>query len=373
LETEIARAHQEVALLAAGWKPPKVVAHSTKTARPDQDNEMDASEYLDDEDTLASKVKAVAALIRAARHCVCYTGAGISKSSGIPDYATKAKNTVAKISQKLKDPADAQPSLAHDALASMHRAGLVKEFVNQNHDGLFEKAGVSPLHSNLIHGDWFDVANLVVQYDEDLRGDLHKRLLISERKADLVLVAGSSLSGMTADRIATTCGKMWEAKRPDVLGMVLVNLQKTNEDDRAIVRVFCKTDDFFRMLAEELAVPVENVRLSSIEEDVFHIPYDLNGKRLRDGDSRLLVLDLRPNARVKVVHPKANNLGNEYIMGPKRDVNGNWKIGLRPKGRFVEHSRFGTWFMQAALKGELEHLSFVNVDAQFRSDDTNGK
>ena len=37
----------------------------------------------------------MAQLIRHANNCVIYTGAGISRASGIGDYATKAKKTIA--------------------------------------------------------------------------------------------------------------------------------------------------------------------------------------------------------------------------------------------------------------------------------------
>lgn len=39
----------------------------------------------------------VAQLIRQSKFCCAYTGAGLSRSSGIPDYATKAKDSIVKV------------------------------------------------------------------------------------------------------------------------------------------------------------------------------------------------------------------------------------------------------------------------------------
>lgn len=52
---------------------------------------MDSPEVLD------SKLEMVAALIGASESMIVYTGAGLSRSSGIPDYASKAANSVVQV------------------------------------------------------------------------------------------------------------------------------------------------------------------------------------------------------------------------------------------------------------------------------------
>ena len=52
-----------------------------------------ANEYQDDDQTLEEKLEVLANLILLSSNFVVYTGAGISTSAGIKDYATKAKNT----------------------------------------------------------------------------------------------------------------------------------------------------------------------------------------------------------------------------------------------------------------------------------------
>jgi hypothetical protein len=54
---------------------------------------------------------------------------------------------------------------------------------------------------NEIHGAWYDPSNPVVQMSGNLRGDLFEWLREWEERTDLVLVLGTSLSGMNADRM----------------------------------------------------------------------------------------------------------------------------------------------------------------------------
>lgn len=51
----------------------------------------------------------VANLVLKSKHTNAYTGAGLSKASGIPDYATKASNSVVA-GPKIKSALDAQPT-----------------------------------------------------------------------------------------------------------------------------------------------------------------------------------------------------------------------------------------------------------------------
>ena len=342
------------------FKKPRLVAQSVETNRPDQHNHTNASEFVDEPDALSAKIIKVAELMRSSKHTVVYSGAGLSRSSGIPDYATRAKSTIST-KPKLKDPLDALPTIAHDALASIYRAGLIHEFVNQNHDALFEKAGVPVICSNLLHGDWFDVSNPVVQYNENLREDLYDRFRATEKRATLVLVIGTSLSGMTSDDLAIT--SMTKRGKHGVI----VNLQATWLDAKASVRVWAKTDDFFPMLAEELGILVTQIRpvLENPMETRFHLRwYDATtgARQSKEEDNEGLVLDLSPGAMIKVVYPGASNFGRVMKCAKNRDGMGNFIVKEQDSiGRFSLPNRLGLWFIQAALQGELAHFPCVNV------------
>ena len=73
----------------------RLVVQSSLSVRPDQKNDINANEYLDDPDVLDAKLDLFVALLQASKCAVAYTGAGLSKSSGIPDYASKAANSIA--------------------------------------------------------------------------------------------------------------------------------------------------------------------------------------------------------------------------------------------------------------------------------------
>ena len=107
------------------WLGPRLVADSDADARPGY-NTRKAHEYMEEPSVLKEKIKVLADLIRKSKNCVAYTvctnvfsrlfhssqGAGISTGSGIGDYATKAKNSKAKVdAPKLSSPLNAQPTL----------------------------------------------------------------------------------------------------------------------------------------------------------------------------------------------------------------------------------------------------------------------
>lgn len=56
---------------------------------------------------------------------------------------------------------------------------------------------------HLADGAWFDPSNAVVQFNQNLRGDLFERLLETEKEAEMVMCVGTSLSGMNADRVVS--------------------------------------------------------------------------------------------------------------------------------------------------------------------------
>ena len=104
---------------------------------------------------LQAKVDTLARLMEASQHCLIYSGAGISTNSGISDYATRT-GTGSSTSQrpKLRSPYEAQPTYAHRGLVALHYAKFIQYWVQQNHDGLPQKAGLPQYAINEIHGAW---------------------------------------------------------------------------------------------------------------------------------------------------------------------------------------------------------------------------
>merc|ERR1712000_13264 len=127
---------------------------------------------------------------------------------------------------KLRSGLDANPTFAHHTLTALERAGYLHHYVQQNHDGLPQKAGFPQEKINEIHGAWYDPSNPVVQFSGNLRGDLFNWMEEMERKTDLCLCLGTSLSGMNADRMAETPAKR-SVKTKKVIGTVIINLQQT--------------------------------------------------------------------------------------------------------------------------------------------------
>ena len=184
------------------WANPYCVAKSNKPNREDQGNMTNASEYLDEPDVLEQKMELIASLIKKSKCCIAYTGAGLSRAAGIDDYASKAENSVMNEVPKIKSAFDAKPTFSHHVISKLEEAGYVKYYVQQNHDGLPQKAGFPQEKMNEIHGAWYDPSNPVVQFSGSLRSDLFKWMLEIEQQTDLCLCLGTSLSGMNADRCA---------------------------------------------------------------------------------------------------------------------------------------------------------------------------
>jgi len=299
---------------------------------------------------------------------VAYTGAGISTSSGIGDYATQSEKTTVK-QPKIRDPFDAQPTPAHRVLSAMFHSNLLHHWVQQNHDGLPQKAGFPPENLNEIHGACYDPSNPVVPMSGSLRSDLFKGMIEWERKADLVLALGTSLCGMNADRLVTTVSS--KAASGKALGSVIVSLQRTVHDDTASLRIFATLDDVFIRLAKELGLELPPPKSyvpsypkeAEVALDVFSVPYDRNG-RLSTRDERL-TWSLKPGSRVRVTQGPGE--GFEGEMQKKRD-DGHYVVQLpciregdpRHGKGFVSYV-LGSWWVQSAAAGLAPVLPIVNV------------
>ena len=241
------------------WSMPRLVASSLEKARPDHSSLVDASEYMDEPDVLDKKISLLASLIEKSQNFVALTGAGISTSIGITDYASRAqgsltigkqidvdKNDLAGNNLARKSLAmNAEPTLSHRILSSLEKKNLLKHWIYLNYDGLPEKAGYPKDKLNEFHGSWFDSDNNPVALtDNDLRPDLIRWLEEWEQKADLCLAMGTSLCGMKADCVAATVA----AKN----GLVIINLQRTPYDELAVLRIFATCDQAMNLLGQKM-------------------------------------------------------------------------------------------------------------------------
>uniref|UniRef100_T1JDX6 protein acetyllysine N-acetyltransferase n=1 Tax=Strigamia maritima TaxID=126957 RepID=T1JDX6_STRMM len=116
-------------------------------------------EKFDDEETVETKAKMVADMIKNAKHVVVHTGAGISTAAGIPDF--RGPKGVWTLEQKGAAPGislsfnDTVPTVTHMALVAMQEAGFVKYLISQNIDGLHLKSGFPRSKLSELHGNMF--------------------------------------------------------------------------------------------------------------------------------------------------------------------------------------------------------------------------
>ena len=190
-------------------------------------------------------IDALKALLVSARHCVVFTGAGISTLSGIRDF--RGKNGLYKTvdTEKMfdvdlfwRDPSvyydmsrnfiynldEKTPSVVHRLIATLERRGIVKAVITQNIDLLHQKAGsknVIELHGSPSYHycrncgfrtTFEEVAPVVraglmpkcpscgivlkpeiVFFGENLPEQAITHAVSEAQKADLMLVLGSSL------------------------------------------------------------------------------------------------------------------------------------------------------------------------------------
>lgn len=343
------------------WEPPRLAVRSDASARSGFDT-MSASEYLDSPATLRAKVQALAMLLRRSSNCVVYSGAGLSTSAGIGDYASQSSQTLSRPDLAPTSPFCAQPTLAHRVLVALQQAGLLKYWINQNHDGLPQKAGLPQECINEIHGAWHAPDNPVIKMSGRLRPDLVEDLAAWEQRADLVLALGTSLCGMTADCVVTTAA----AKAPAAgLGSIIVGLQRTVQDQNCSLRVFSTCDEVFQLLAQELdlhvAPPISFMPPALAgEQEVFGVAYDASGRR---DPGCLMDLDLRDDALVVITGGQHAGAQGE-IVGRDREGNVRCRFRLRPERgnlRAYVAMLFGRWWIQAAVDQTVPILPLVNL------------
>lgn len=348
------------------WAAPELARECSEEARPGYKTKK-AHEYLDVPHVLEAKVKMLASMIQKSKNCVAYTGAGISTASGISDYATKASGSIATANVEKVSHWAAKPTFAHRALVALHKLGPLKHWVQQNHDGLPQKAGFPQQHINEIHGAWYDPSNPVVPMSGTLRGDLIEWMLEWEEKADLCLALGSSMVGMNSDRMATTPAQ--KAKHGKAIGTVIVALQQTQYDAASSLRIFAPIDQVMELLSKEMGFKVAQsletpTTAKQHQADVYtDLPYSADGK-LSKGSK--LTLDLRPGSRVRIINQQDwdkeswGDIG--VVLEPQDSLTEECHYAIR-LGKNGVVRVLGKWWLDAAAEGLVPSLPVAPAPA----------
>ena len=340
---------------------------------------LTGTEYSDTESVFKDKIKKLARLVRLSEKTVIYSGAGISVAAGI-NQAARSSGTFSDIST------DADPTITHRAITALKENGMVDCWIQQNHDGLPQKAGYPQEDIFEIHGSWYDPSNPVVCYDGIMRGDLFSRMKRASDSADLVLVLGTSLSGLNSDQVAINPAKRsCEGKS---LGTVIVNLQQTAKDGEATLRLFSETDQVFTALLENLGIPIKE-NITEVPDNCVFVPYNANGKR--SGKLRMY-LDLTEGQKIRL-NPDHNCQGSRqpkllHIFGKgaqdyqeviRKPGPGNGYVGkylstlsaweLQIEGVPM---LLGRWWLQVAERGKLDSIPVINIDPVMGCEDEEG-
>lgn len=362
------------------WHAPFRVVDCVKEARPGY-NSMPAHEYEEDPRTLNAKVKLFCELLQNSNLAMAYTGAGISTASGIDDYASKAKDS--KMLEGRTKPKlgglCAEPSLGHRVLTALWKADLMKHWVQQNHDGLPQKAGFPQWEINEIHGAWFDCSNPVVPMTGTLRNDLCEWMEEWIKKADLTIAMGTSLCGMNADRCVGTVAKRYIHGRGN--GAIIVGLQQTVYDESCSLRIYAKIDEIMALVAHELGLiippcgPYEpNVpKEAKVDHDIFKIPYNVDGK-LEKNPEKWICWNLNAGQKMVVVsgpgegfkgkmNGRAQGNSSHYSFCTK-----NIREGAISHGKSFCNYCIGSWWVETAVQGKWHQIPIVNIDPILQKD-----
>ena len=192
-----------------------------------------------------SDINTLKSWLKESRHTVFLGGAGVSTASGIPDFRSAHGLYMQKKSgisyeemlsidyymahieefydflRNVMLYPDAKPNPAHYALSKLERDGLLDVVITQNIDGLHQLAGsrnVLELHGSVLRnhcvqcGAFYGVEAVrdsagvprctcggtikpdVVLYEEGLEQDVIARAVAAIRRADVLIIGGTSLT-----------------------------------------------------------------------------------------------------------------------------------------------------------------------------------
>jgi NAD-dependent SIR2 family protein deacetylase len=286
-----------------------------KPFNPAIEDEEDKKEFFDSKKDLDKKVKEIAGYIKSSRYTMMFTGAGISTSTGIPDFRSGMKTVLEtgpgvwelrdqqhKLSaaelgdikkKKSVSLVRALPSVTHMSIVKLHQEGLVSLTVSQNVDGLHRRSNIDPKFMAELHGNTnlerckkcgheymrdygtrtarhvFShetgrqcdnpecrgvLLDSIVNFGENLPEHEVTKAFNGADKADVCIVLGSSL------RVSPACDIPRMVKKRGGK-LIICNLQKTPLHGMADVNVHALCDEFMTKLMAELQVDIPVFKL----------------------------------------------------------------------------------------------------------------
>ncbi|CAF1153544.1 unnamed protein product [Rotaria magnacalcarata] len=266
------------------------------------DEDPTKKEIIDSPEVLDQKLEQLAEWIRNAKHFIVFTGAGISTSTGIPDFRS-SMNTILPTGPGVWELRDhpgakrspkactvslikAMPSVTHMALVELERRKLLHFVVSQNIDGLHLRSGlpstsIAELHGNSnletckkCHAKYLrdyqtrtakkaldhqttrkcakcraTLYDSIINFGENLPEQDLEDSFEHARKADVCLVLGSSLRVTPAADIPQLVGENGGK-------LIIGNLQPTPLLELATLNVHALCDNLMQGLMAKLNIPI---------------------------------------------------------------------------------------------------------------------
>lgn len=245
------------------------------------------------------QIKQVADIIKNSTYTVALTGAGVSVPSGIPDFRSPGTGIwekvdpmeVASIDAFMRNPKkimefmlplvstilSAEPNAAHKALVELEEKNLLRCVITQNIDNLHQKAGsknVVEMHGNMRETVCLSCGKIISfgAFMENVQGALmsgkfpscacggtmkpnviffgealpHDAITAAQKAAencDVMLIAGSSL-------IVYPVASLPFVAYEHGAKIIVVNLEPTPMDSKAVVVIRGEVDDVLPEIAE---------------------------------------------------------------------------------------------------------------------------
>uniref|UniRef100_A0A8D2J499 NAD-dependent protein deacetylase sirtuin-7 n=1 Tax=Varanus komodoensis TaxID=61221 RepID=A0A8D2J499_VARKO len=244
-------------------------------------------EVCDEPEELKKKVTKLSAVVRAAKHLIIYTGAGISTAASIPDY--RGPNGVWTMLQKGRsiraaDLSEAEPTLTHMSIACLHKHKLVQHVVSQNCDGLHLRSGLPREALSELHGNMYiEVCTSCTPNREYVRVfDVTERTALHRHHTGRMChKCGAQLRDTIVhfgEKGTLQQPLNWEAateaaSKADVILCLGSSLKWTPKDDLAALKLHGKCDDVMKLLMDELGFPIP--RYERTQDPIFSLAVPL--------------------------------------------------------------------------------------------------